>query len=361
MSKENRSRQQMVLNIQGSHFRNEVKDHRPYMVVTAVPVISKVLNHNFLPAEEIAKSVRKWNGVPLTFDHPWESARTPSVEQIGTYYSANYDQDGLRLTGEMWFDLEVLDKLDNGARLLSRIQTGQMVEVSTGYYAYLNFVSGVYNGEEYDAIQHDIEPDHIAVLLDDLGACSVEDGCGLNRNKNDKEQDVMENFLKFMKEKFGLKLKVDNSDGVSSDCGCPNAEDGVLSEPQDTQDEQNDSPVGNDAPNGDEPGEITDEGQTQEPEDITEFMGALIEALTPKIAELVNASIEAREAQVSNAKAKEYAEMFDMTVEQWNALTPKAQSALTGNIDFTGLNGQAPVMNTGNEGYAPRRGILKED
>jgi hypothetical protein len=56
----------------------------------------------------------------------------------------------------------------------------------------------VWNGEEYEETLYDFIPDHIALLPNELGACSWADGCGVrenirksNFNFSKKEEDVM--------------------------------------------------------------------------------------------------------------------------------------------------------------------------
>src|SRR3990172_8663991 len=42
---------------------------------------------------------------------------------------------------------------------------------------------GFFNGKQYHTIHRNPKRDHIAIFpYDQLGACSIQDGCGLNRN-----------------------------------------------------------------------------------------------------------------------------------------------------------------------------------
>jgi hypothetical protein len=67
----------------------------------------------------------------------------------------------------------VLDKLDKG----------EMVEISTGLFTDNIPESGVWNGEAYTAVARNYRPDHLAILPDQKGSCSIADGAGLLRNK----------------------------------------------------------------------------------------------------------------------------------------------------------------------------------
>jgi hypothetical protein len=47
----------------------------------------------------------------------------------------------------------------------------------------------VFNGVKYEGIARNLRPDHLAILPDDKGACSLEDGCGVNNtSKNWKDR-----------------------------------------------------------------------------------------------------------------------------------------------------------------------------
>jgi hypothetical protein len=56
------------------------------------------------------------------------------------------------------------------------------MEVSTGLFSNLEMVSGKYEGVPYNAIVRHIRPDHLALLPNEVGACSIDDGCGTMRN-----------------------------------------------------------------------------------------------------------------------------------------------------------------------------------
>jgi hypothetical protein len=65
--------------------------------------------------------------------------------------------------------------------VVNRLRAGQPVEVSTGYFADMEATNGVWNGAAYTGITRNIRPDHLALLPDEVGACSWVDGCGAPR------------------------------------------------------------------------------------------------------------------------------------------------------------------------------------
>jgi len=70
----------------------------------------------------------------------------------------------------------------DAALVLERIDNSQEVETSTGYWSESVPQAGNFNGRDYSYVDQKIHPDHIALLTQEAGACSLADGCGLNRN-----------------------------------------------------------------------------------------------------------------------------------------------------------------------------------
>jgi hypothetical protein len=81
--------------------------------------------------------------------------------------------------GQVVNRVAVVDK-----RVLAAIEERRMLEVSTGRGMADNIDSGVHNGKQYAAIARGIIPDHLAILPDKIGACSIADGAGLLRNEH---------------------------------------------------------------------------------------------------------------------------------------------------------------------------------
>lgn len=155
-----------------------------HIVVPGVMALAGVMNRALLPREEIEKSVAAWNGIPLVLRHPMKDGvhvpmATPGASTVKIGYVNNVRLDGLKLRADYCFDSDALTRHPEGGALVTRIKSGQMLEQSTAYKH--DFVSntGVHNGRAYDGIQRNIEPDHVAILPDQLGACSIYDGCGV--------------------------------------------------------------------------------------------------------------------------------------------------------------------------------------
>jgi hypothetical protein len=173
----------VFLNTQaGGSVRMEEWDDRPFLVAQTTAAISKVLNGELLPAEELSIFAEAWNGRPVPLRHPqrdgiFVSANSPDIlseYNVGYFFNARAEAHklGAKLRGEMWLDVqEIQEKGGAALTALERLEAGETIEVSTGYFCEVREGSGVYDGEEYNGIQFNLKPDHIALLPDQTGAC----------------------------------------------------------------------------------------------------------------------------------------------------------------------------------------------
>lgn len=175
--------------------RRETFAGREYLVAPTVAVVESVLKGEYLPAEEIEASAPAWNGAPLPVSHPtrdgqFVTANAPETlqrEVVGRFFNAEFDPDESALKGEVWVDVERSNALaenrgDEYAQPLAVLDAGDTLEVSTAYWHGRDPRSGTFNGDRYDAVQFAIKPDHLALLPNEQGECSVEDGCGAGRS-----------------------------------------------------------------------------------------------------------------------------------------------------------------------------------
>ncbi len=171
--------------------RKETLNGVTYLVSNVRMLREGVLNGSrgalFYPIEEISDSVSAWNSMPIVVDHPkrgekFISARDPKVlNKVGVGFVFNCRQTADSLDGEAWIDLEKLREVD--PELARQVEVGEAVEVSTGLQTDNFDESGVFNGKNYTQVAKNYRPDHLALLPGEQGACSIDDGCGLNVNK----------------------------------------------------------------------------------------------------------------------------------------------------------------------------------
>lgn len=173
--------------------RRVVRGGREYLVASMASIVPGVLAGSkgplLYPAERVASSVNAWNQTPLVVYHPTRNGRNVSakhpgvIEASGIGFAEASKFDG-KLRHEGWFDVaftEAYDrKLPEQVRLLPRLRRGDPIELSTGLYTANRPATGTHNGKTYTAVAEEYEPDHIAILPDQIGACSIRDGCGVN-------------------------------------------------------------------------------------------------------------------------------------------------------------------------------------
>lgn len=195
--------QHLAINRTGA-YRKETLNGREHYVVPVAMITPGVLKGSkgalYYPPEEIVKNYDAWNGMPLVVNHPTiqgraVSARTPTVLEshgIGTVLNSRINKNG-KLVAEGWFDVEKTRLID--ARILNWIEQGAQIELSTGLFTdnipVKNTKDAVYNGKQYTHVARNYRPDHLAILPDELGACSIKDGCGvgvLNAAKKKKKK-----------------------------------------------------------------------------------------------------------------------------------------------------------------------------
>ncbi len=181
--------------------REETLNDKDFLVIPVIALVEGVIQSSgsdqpeLITSREIAAPIEAWNGCPVTLGHPEQNGHlTPIGEpnlvenfQIGTIFNAELKDDKLHV--EAWLDLEKIEELGEEAlSLLERVKNGEEVEVSTGYFAKSLPSEGVFNGDNYEAIQQNVKPDHLAILGEGaVGACSWDDGCGIPRlNQADK-------------------------------------------------------------------------------------------------------------------------------------------------------------------------------
>lgn len=186
----------------GLPIRQERFEGRPHLVAPVVALVEGVHVGSggalFYPRDEIAKYVEAWNGIPLPVFHPEEygmnvSANTPEqIEErsVGRLFNVFFDPDGSKLKGELWIDIGKAEKISPA--VLSLIQSGQHLEVSTALWSDSDNTPGEWMGEEFAVIARNFRPDHLALLPGGEGACSWADGCGVRVNNPSRGGSDME-------------------------------------------------------------------------------------------------------------------------------------------------------------------------
>lgn len=157
----------------------------PLTTIPADGILNGSKGPGFYPSAETMAAVKAWDGMPLTAYHPMDeqgrhtSARADGVldrQGIGVVRDSVWNG---KLQHKGWFDEERTKKVN--PLIYTNLKNGIPIETSTGLYTdNVDAPRGSnHRGRPYTWIARNHRPDHIAVLPDQVGACSINDGCGV--------------------------------------------------------------------------------------------------------------------------------------------------------------------------------------
>ena len=173
----------ITTNIANGGVRHDTLHGRDYLVAPVAMITAGVHNGSNGPLlyeeADIAKAVPAWNMKPIVVYHPMindvgVSAADKDIlesSQVGHVMNCSFTDGKLR--AEAWIDKELAQNVD--VRVLDALESNRVMEVSTGLFTDNEAVEG----REYTAVTRNHQPDHLALLPDQVGACSVADGAGL--------------------------------------------------------------------------------------------------------------------------------------------------------------------------------------
>ncbi len=137
----------------------------------------------YYAAKDLAESVKRWDGKPITLNHPKDAngklVPATNAPEIGFVDGTRFENG--KLLAEAWINQELATKVLPQATLNAMLG-GQKVEVSTGLFFDRGPYRGIYGGLQFDCHAMNQQPDHLAILTAEKGACSCDRGCGINAN-----------------------------------------------------------------------------------------------------------------------------------------------------------------------------------
>jgi hypothetical protein len=167
-----------------------VHNGQDYYVVPAVLAKVGVMN-NYLYTKELLNNTQDaWNGVKVTLRHPKFNGHDASINNpvtadeyaIGELFNVVFEDD--KLKGDIYLNKAVIEA-KKAESLIERISNNEYVDVSTGLDKVTAIKEeGEFNGKKYKSIINSFKADHLAILPNEKGACSVDDGCGLLFNSS---------------------------------------------------------------------------------------------------------------------------------------------------------------------------------
>lgn len=169
-----------------------------YTIRDVVPIVDDiVMNGIAYPAPEIAKSYQSLNNTAAPAGHPRDSAgnfvsAADAVAMQQYWVGAavtNARKDGESVLVDITVNANQAAAMDAGKRLLERLDAaiagnaGEPIHVSTGVFLRKKAAKGTSKGKAYNAIASDMTFDHLAILLDEQGAGTPEEGVGMWLNQ----------------------------------------------------------------------------------------------------------------------------------------------------------------------------------
>ncbi|OAE52922.1 hypothetical protein A7J71_18050 [Achromobacter insolitus] len=174
--------------------RRETYNGREHWVVPSYTLPADVvMNGGLYPAGEIDAHYQKLEGTLAPLGHPqvdgkFVSAFSPEGINVGHVgaWNRNVKKTGNRVYVEKWIDIEVAGQSEGGKRLLERLEAlergDDVPPIHTSVAVLLERIAAAHNAGSYDWIAKIHGMDHDAILLDEVGAATPEQGVGLMVN-----------------------------------------------------------------------------------------------------------------------------------------------------------------------------------
>lgn len=180
--------------------RKEKRNGRDVVIVPSATLPDGVVMNDILyPADEIAKSFAGLERTPAPLGHPmingaYVSARDPEGINVGWVgaWNENLRRENGRVFLDKVIDVDTANRTEGGKRVLEAIEAGKPIHTSTGLLAQLEGANG---DVPYKFIARNMEFDHDAILLDENGAATPDQGVGMMVNAKGEEIEVINSFI----------------------------------------------------------------------------------------------------------------------------------------------------------------------
>lgn len=188
-----------------SNITTETIDGKPHIVVRGItPVVDDiVMNRKLYPAAEIEKAYNTLERNPMPLGHPKVDGKHVSARDVravneyhvGAWLQNVSHKDG-KVTGDMYVNRQYAESSDKGKRLINRLDemlagtNSDPIHISTGLLYSGIAANGESKGKKYNEIATNMMFDHVAVLLDEPGAGTPEEGVGIFVNAEGDETEI---------------------------------------------------------------------------------------------------------------------------------------------------------------------------
>lgn len=212
--------EQITVNL-GGKVRLETLDGVEYIIAPMTVLQEGVFAGSSGPVlytkEELGRNPAGWNGKTVIINHPYVDGKPVSADdprvsdtvKVGVIQNSELKDSKLRQEAKM----PKQKLLDNHKQVHDDIMAEKIIEVSTGLFREEDETAGDFNGATYNSIAKGIEPDHLAILTNSQGACSIACGCGLLQFNEKHPIANQKSWMDIIRE---LRNQIDSRFGYSS-------------------------------------------------------------------------------------------------------------------------------------------------
>lgn len=191
-----------IINKSSKITKETINNKEHYVIRDVVPVVDDVvMNNGLYPKDEIDKSYKSINGNLMPIGHPKVNGQFVSASNakaINDYYGGAWaenvhkDQDKVLL--DCYVDIEFARNHEKGKQLLERLdamfngEDVNPIHVSTGLILNKVYKTGKSKGKPYDWVATNMQFDHVAILLNEQGAATPNEGVGMFVNSEGEYQ-----------------------------------------------------------------------------------------------------------------------------------------------------------------------------
>lgn len=181
--------------VNAASIRKEMLNGRQVIIVPSATLPDDVIMNGVLyPKDEIEKSYASLENTFAPLGHPDRNGQflaASDPEAINAFHIGAFNRNVRREKGRVKID-KVIDVLfaqntEGGKRVLAAIEKGEPIHTSTGLYAIMENANG---DVPYNRIARDIIFDHDAILLDEEGAATPEQGVGMLVNSKGEQEQI---------------------------------------------------------------------------------------------------------------------------------------------------------------------------
>lgn len=186
----------IYVEVNSKSIRREKVEDREFIVIPSYTLkANSVMNGGFYPADEIDAHYKSLENTLAPLGHPTVNGKHVSAfdpiainkNHIGAF-NRNVKKVGDRIYVEKWVDVLKANESDQGKRLVERVEAIERGEstdpIHSSIAVFLDREPAV-NNSEYNWVAKFKQIDHDAILLDEVGANTPEDGVGLMVNSAD--------------------------------------------------------------------------------------------------------------------------------------------------------------------------------